>query len=475
MCSDVPESTLSAFPSRVQPGQEIFVSYSGAPGNIGDRIAMYVMFAPIEDYTDTLSIPAGTSDGSLTFIAPSLEDTYKFRLLPGFGPTDIARSQPVQVEGGGVSADDHGNTFASATSITFGSTRGAIEDAPDIDFFSFFARAGLLYTAEIDLDTHADSILTLYDENGSWVAENDDADGLGLGSRISLTPPRSGEYFLAVRSYDSEDHEGSYTLMLSEQEVPPDDHGNTFPTATLIFPGTTRGATEVANDLDFFRFFVPRGATIAGEVHLDTHTDTILTLYDPSESYLDEDDDASDLSGGSRITQEAEQSGEYYFVVKSYDQGSDVGTYRLILTIEPLTVFEPTTVPLPDDHGDSFAMATDISQGTTFGTISPPSDIDYFRFFLLPGVSYTGEVYLETHPDTLLALFDASGADLDFTDDASGLGRGSRISGTATGGDYYFAVALYDDVNDTGTYRLVLTNRAAGADGDTGADAVRRA
>ena len=86
-----------------------------------------------------------------------------------------------------------------------------------MDYFSFQGWSGREYTIEVLLNGHPDTYLTLFDgTNGLVLAENDDASGLGAGSRIIWTSPRTGDYFLEVRSF-STGMTGSYTLILTEE------------------------------------------------------------------------------------------------------------------------------------------------------------------------------------------------------------------------------------------------------------------
>jgi hypothetical protein len=57
----------------------------------------------------------------------------------------------------------------------------------------------------------------------------------------------------------------------------------------------------------------------------------------------------------------------------------------------------PTPERLIDDHADNPEEATFISPGSTFGTIDPPYDVDFFTFFALAGVPYTVEVHLNPY------------------------------------------------------------------------------
>ncbi len=111
--------------------------------------------------------------------------------------------------------DDFGDNAASAASACVGSTlSGRIETGGDRDWVKFRATAGQKITFTTQLTTLQDSVLTLYDRNGTTVlARNDDAPGLGLASEIRWTAPASGTYYLEVKAYSGR-QTGAYSLTL---------------------------------------------------------------------------------------------------------------------------------------------------------------------------------------------------------------------------------------------------------------------
>ncbi|NAT10847.1 hypothetical protein C4E22_04765 [ANME-1 cluster archaeon AG-394-G06] len=91
---------ISAYPSIVNPGDEITVTYSGAPGFELDWIAMYKVGDPNEEEYDMGYYLAGEKSGTLSFTAPDEPGGYEFRLFEDDGYTDIARSNVVTVQEG---------------------------------------------------------------------------------------------------------------------------------------------------------------------------------------------------------------------------------------------------------------------------------------------------------------------------------------------------------------------------------------
>ena len=69
---------ISAYPSIVNPGNEITVTFSGAPGFYFDWIAMYKVGDPNEEEYDVGYYLAGEKSGTLFFTAPYKPGDYEF-------------------------------------------------------------------------------------------------------------------------------------------------------------------------------------------------------------------------------------------------------------------------------------------------------------------------------------------------------------------------------------------------------------
>ena len=93
-----------------------------------------------------------------------------------------------------------------------------------------------------------------------------------------------------------------------------------------------------------------------------------------------------------------------------------------------------------DDHGDSFATATEISVGTvTTGTMDLPGDLDYFQFT----ISQTGVyvIYSRNSIDIKANLYDSSYSRIT-GDDHGGEVDNFRIERTLNPGTYFLQVKL---------------------------------
>ena len=115
--------------------------------------------------------------------------------------------------------DDHGNMAQSATAISVNTdVRGHIERDADVDFFQFAATAGTRYNIWTHLLTLPDSVLELYDRDGSTQIASDDDGGLGLASLIDWTCPTTGSYYVMARAYRLT-QTGLYTMQVTV--IPP--------------------------------------------------------------------------------------------------------------------------------------------------------------------------------------------------------------------------------------------------------------
>ena len=92
------------------------------------------------------------------------------------------------------------------------SIEATIDHGGDVDLFELSADAGKSYQIDIALGTLGDSVLTIYDADGSEVAYNDDYGG-GSASRIIWEAPATGVYYVEVSGFGLTT--GSYTLIVA--------------------------------------------------------------------------------------------------------------------------------------------------------------------------------------------------------------------------------------------------------------------
>ena len=143
--------------------------------------------------------------------------------------------------------DDHGDSEGDATAIRVGAeVGGELEYDGDFDYFSFQAEAGWSYQIDVALGTLDNSVVELYDADGSFLDSSDDYEGT-YASRLSWRATSSGEKYVFVRGYGI----GTYTLTVSLI----DDHGNDFESATRIAIGEAVAVElEHLDDIDVLVF-----------------------------------------------------------------------------------------------------------------------------------------------------------------------------------------------------------------------------
>lgn len=120
--------------------------------------------------------------------------------------------------------DDYGNDIYDAESIGLNagassSVYGDIEEGGDVDVFRFTAPATGDYSIyTVDGDTDIDSYGTLYNSNGSVIAEDDDSD-VGSNFCIDIKLYKGEVYYIEVRAYSSRST-GSYKVKVIAPDEP---------------------------------------------------------------------------------------------------------------------------------------------------------------------------------------------------------------------------------------------------------------
>ncbi|MGB2982838.1 MAG: pre-peptidase C-terminal domain-containing protein [Candidatus Bipolaricaulia bacterium] len=275
-------------------------------------------------------------------------------------------------------ADDHGDSPLAATPVAVGSglLSACIEAGGDMDYFFFQAAAGrtyLLLTSHLDEGT--DTVLYLFDTDGSTILRVDDDGGTGGGSRVEWAPLSAGTYFVMVRHAQATTGTGCYSLSASTLQV--DDHGNDSLTATpLLVGGSAPGFLETADDVDVFLFSVESGYSYAIELE-KTSGDGTAHLDFLGETANDILAAAITNGGPARVTWEATASGVRFLAVRS--EGG-TGGYRL-------SVDQSGYV---DDFANSAATAVDLNALglTARGRIEVAGDTDWLRFRAREGGAY---------------------------------------------------------------------------------------
>ncbi len=226
------------------------------------------------------------------------------------------------------------DTYAEA--LMFGVP--GIASASEIPYWRFDLPEGgtLTITAENEL---ADPLITLFDSNGDWVAENDDA--VGLNSRIDLADPLSpGSYCIAVQALS--DPGAPITLQVGDYDVTGAmqvqfDSGNMAPPLDGSYPVADAGSlrTRLRQDAmidsttTWFSFEVPEyGLVVVEAIAASEGGDPHLVLFDDLGRKLTENDDTGE--GLDSMVAARLNRGTYLFGVKDIASSVPVPV-RLVL------------------------------------------------------------------------------------------------------------------------------------------------
>ena len=102
-----------------------------------------------------------------------------------------------------ITVDDHGDSISDATNLALGGSRtGRIGLADDEDYFRIeMVSSGIL---EVYTEGRSDTVCTLYDASGFYLADNDDS-GNDLNCRISVSVD-PGTYYVSVAAFSEDSY-----------------------------------------------------------------------------------------------------------------------------------------------------------------------------------------------------------------------------------------------------------------------------
>jgi len=260
--------------------------------------------------------------------------------------------------------DDDGAAAAREYLTSGGSETHDICPSGDEDWVSFTAQAGTIYVLQTsELGTAADTVLTLYDTDGTTALATNDDYGYTAASRIVWQAPADGTYFAMVKHHNpgAAGPNTNYDLSIREGVCIPDPFegdNSRLQAAPLVSDGQaqTRSfcadplSTDVA-DQDWFRFDAVAGSPyVIRTGNLGPQADTVVDLYGAAGNALASNDDYG-IGGDSSISITLSTAGTYYVRVTGYNgrvlgDGTD---YDLSVTgdIPPTPTPTPTPPPMP--------------------------------------------------------------------------------------------------------------------------------
>ncbi|MBN2510042.1 MAG: hypothetical protein JXB03_07190, partial [Spirochaetales bacterium] len=274
-----------------------------------------------------------------------------------------------------------------------------------------------------------DTFMSVFDEGGSLVAENDDM-GDDTNSSVTVSSSQGSTLLVKITGYDGST--GNYTLNIEPSQPVYDqwEPNNTRDTALQLDPGgqDIETAFTSAGDNDWFYFTV--SGTEASYIELSTSGDhdTQATLYDDAMNqigYNDDGDEDYNTRLGVLINE-----GTYYLEITEINNAQ--GPYGLHLRTrhyepdqwEPdNSILKPRPIKRGDRHTHNFI---------------PENDRDWVTFT----VETEGMVSLYTlgPVDTIMTLYNTDGEEI-ASDDDSGGDYNARIDINLPAGAYFLELA----------------------------------
>jgi len=249
-------------------------------------------------------------------------------VMSGWNIDDFVVSTEGGGGGGGADAYESDDTPGTAKWITVdgGAQARGFHDNGDLDYIKFNATAGETYTIYTYNLGDSDTILTLYDTDGTTYIDSDDDGGIeSLASLIEWTCPSSGTYYIRVEEFYS-DYGSTYTYNIEVTTGTGGGGGDsyenddTFSQANPIVPNGPAQSHNFANSgdfVDFVSFNAKAGVTY--EIYtfdLGPDCDTYLFLaYINGLTNIAASNNNSGLGLDSKITWQCKKSGLYYIVV----------------------------------------------------------------------------------------------------------------------------------------------------------------
>ncbi len=224
--------------------------------------------------------------------------------------------------------------LAAAQPLTLGQPVANSFDAQSMYSLQLDAPAAISLTAE---NEDADPILTLFDPNGNWIAENDDFDG--LNSRIDMSDPLpAGTYCIGLDLYG----DPSVPITVTAKAYDPQEvllnlyaRGDASPPLDGSYPVNQLGELQtrlredlnVGGDAIWYAFDIYEGGLVLVEAIAQGQGDPVLTMYDDLGRQVGYNDD-SDGTLNSLLTVRV-QPGTYLVAVRQLDNSTQ-GFIRMV-------------------------------------------------------------------------------------------------------------------------------------------------
>ena len=242
--------------------------------------------------------------------------------VPSLSSTIVARRQPASPD-----QWEPDDSLVEARPVELGVSQSHNLHVPgDQDWLYFHAEPGRSYQiGTSNLGREIDTVVTLYDSEGSQLASDDDGGEDFRSSRVFWMAQEGARLYLTIRGFA--ENEGGWgteyeiSLRVAEgfrmDEYEPDD----APGQAIHIEGgeTQRHNRHVSADEDWVSFWADAGLTYVIETsHLGDRADTVIYLYDGQGNELAVDDDGGDEDRSSRLRWTAPSNGLFFVKVANW-------------------------------------------------------------------------------------------------------------------------------------------------------------
>ena len=417
------------FAIDVVAGQSYVLSTSAANGRV------YV----VDGAGEVIAIEGNVGQGGtlVHFTATETGRLYAGAQHPG-GSTYTLSLQAV--------ADDHGETAASAGSMTIGTpVNGVWETKGDDDAYAVTLSAGSSYSFAVEAqgDITQRGFVRILDQSGAEVWNS-----LGQANEQTtlFSPEADGTYYvIAGGELSGSDSIGSWNYTLTSALVANDLTDNILTTGTLAVGGQVASAFDTPGDRDWFKVDLVQGQSYLFTMNAQNPQDSRLALYDAQGHLVHS---ASDATFGPQLHHTAETTGTYFVAALP---GQQPGTFTL------------SAETVVDDFADNSSTTGVAVNGVVSGTLEVNNDVDWFAVDLVGGRTYSLQGPFAVFDAQGNALTQINWGDASFTAAASGTYY-LAVSGSA--GDYeYGIVQISDDFLESADTTGVMRQEVSGTAG----------
>lgn len=351
--------------------------------------------------------------------------------------------------------DDSCTTAKPISTDGAGQTRNLFrhDNTDDVDWIKFTGESNVKYVIEATASGQdADLFVELHSSCGG-------PPSFGNSTTITFTAPVSGDYTLKVgNNQPNYGAQNEYSIKVTADascsfSLEPNDLC-ALPTELSVGAGAQEHSFCTEGDVDWIRFPVRAGAKYNIEAKsIGSRADVQLSLYTNCQD--------AGASHSQKFEYTAPMAGFLYLKAENLDPKifGNGANYSLAVTSAggcDEDLFE-------QDDARASAQPINIDGNPQKHNICPAADGDWIRFDATAGITYTLETLnLGSKADTILCLYDASGAEIRCDDD-SGADKASRLLyQSATNATFYLKVRDRDPEvagSDTQYEVQVLTGR----------------